>query len=199
MIENPDGTFSNRTYEKERKDANGNVMRDANGNALTDMVEIDALAAKIIAEAKPNQMNGFTLDTIKIAADSGLINDFWNGSAVAKAGELFHSGAIDAIQRNMQNEAYYRNRQANSQGGMQFYNYARSGAGQSIGLNAGSPLPATGQLNLTTLTAELNRIDAEILRVTQSTGPNKLANLRRLSRDKLAIEHQITILPPPTP
>lgn len=68
---------------------------------------LDPLAAKIMAEARTSQMESYSMETIKIAADSGLINDFWSGPIVGAAGKLLGSKAVEAIQDNLKTREYY--------------------------------------------------------------------------------------------
>ncbi|PJA01788.1 hypothetical protein COX74_00910 [bacterium (Candidatus Gribaldobacteria) CG_4_10_14_0_2_um_filter_41_16] len=96
---------------------------------------IDPLAAKIIAEARKSQMESYSMETLKIAADSNLINDFWNGTIVGRAGELLGAKAVQAIQDNLKTQEYYMEIMPNGRPrNAQLGNYIVSQTGRALGL-----------------------------------------------------------------
>ncbi len=103
--------------------------------------EIPVLAAKIMAEARTSQMESYNMETIKIAANSDIINDFWNGKIVGEAGVLLGSEFWRAIQSNLRSEDYYENKQSDGHGGNTYLrNYINStsgGAMQGLGFKDG--------------------------------------------------------------
>ncbi|MCX6789583.1 MAG: hypothetical protein NTZ42_03170 [Candidatus Gribaldobacteria bacterium] len=92
--------YDGYTQERDKKDANGNVIKDASGNIEKEIVKIDALAVKIMAEVKADKMKTWSYDTAQKALDIrkngvSLAAEFWDGKKVAQAAEEFSSKFVN--------------------------------------------------------------------------------------------------------
>ncbi|MDD5750107.1 MAG: hypothetical protein PHU56_00420 [Candidatus Pacebacteria bacterium] len=84
------------------------------------------LAAKIMAEIKPGQINAWTGKILNTAVVSGVVNKFWNGDQVAKAAELFGSKFAGAFRKNIKSQEYYE------QNNKALGDFIKSSAGQAL-------------------------------------------------------------------
>ena len=116
---------------QEKQMYSGHSYKDEQGNTK----QLDALATKIMAQAKPAEMQAFTSDTMKKAISGDIANKFWNGGQVGKAAELFGSQFLQIFRNGIKDQDWY---EKNNQlmGG-----FLQSTAGQALGFNAPAPAP----------------------------------------------------------
>ena len=163
--------INSETGEKDLETENGKVKTskeykytDDQGNEKT----LIPLAVKILAEIKPNQMNAITSDIAKAAAVSNneetggsIINDFWNGSQVSKAAELFGSKFVENFNKNAKTAEWYRD---NNQ---KLGNWIKNQAGGAVGAGFKEPSEtvkkATNVLSqeISKLTQEINSLEQQ--------------------------------------
>ena len=147
----------------------------------TEEFKLDPVAAKLIAEIKPNKMNAWTSDVAESAAVSDIANKFWSGAQAGKAAEQFGNKFIETFNKNIKPREWYAKENPKLGNYLKNNTALAAGFGNAI-FSTEKPL----KIESDQLEAQLEKMRADLKEMQPASSPaQKLAKEIRATSDRL--------------